>query len=110
VNQSFRNRSGNYWFDPSIFQQVPSTASVGNYGTFGRNALRGPHQFNVNVTVSKVVPVRETLKLEYRADFFNMLNNAQFSTPSTTITSTQFGQISGTASPRIIQMALRLQF
>lgn len=110
VNQSFRNRPGNYWFDPSIFQQVPSAASVGNYGTFGRNALRGPSQFNTDVTVSKVVPVRESLRLEYRADFFNLLNNAQFNTPSTTITSSLFGQISGTASPRIIQMALRLQF
>ena len=110
VNQSFRNRSGSYWFDPSIFQQVPSAASVGNYGTFGRNALRGPGQFNTNVTVSKVVPVGESLRLEYRADFFNLLNNAQFNTPSTTITSSLFGQISGTASPRIIQMALRVQF
>src|SRR5262249_33763021 len=53
MNQSFRNRSGNYWFDPSIFQQVPSAASVGNYGTFGRNALRGPSKFDTSVTVSK---------------------------------------------------------
>jgi hypothetical protein len=110
VNQSFRSRSGNYWFDPTIFQAVPSAASVGNYGTFGRNALRGPDQFNTNITISKVVAVRESLRLEYRADFFNLINNAQFNTPTTSITSSLFGTISGTAPPRIIQMALRLQF
>jgi hypothetical protein len=110
VNQPFRNRSSNYWFDPTIFQQVPSAASVGNYGTFGRNGLRGPDQFNTNVTVLKVVPIRENVKVEYRADFFNLMNHAQFNTPNTTITSSLFGTISGTASPRIIQMALRLHF
>jgi hypothetical protein len=54
--------------------------------------------------------VRESVKVQYIADFFNMLNHAQFNTPSTSITSSLFGQISGTASPRIIQMALRLEF
>jgi hypothetical protein len=111
VYQPFRNRAGNYWFDPTIFQQIPnSTPGVGNFGTFGRNALRGPSQFNTNFLVSKVVRVRESLNVEYRAEFFNMLNHAQFNTPSTSITSSLFGQISGTAPSRIIQMALRLQF
>jgi hypothetical protein len=110
VNQTFRGRSGNYWFDPSTFQAVPSAAAIGNYGTFGRNSLRAPAQTNVNVTISKVIPVREDFKLEYRADFFNLLNNTQFNAPSVSITSSAFGQISATAPARIIQMALRLQF
>jgi hypothetical protein len=110
VNQTLRGRSGNYWFDPSVFQAVSSAAGIGNYGTFGRNSLRAPSQTNVNVTISKVIPVREDFKLEYRADFFNLLNNTQFNAPSTSITNSAFGQISTTASPRIIQMALRLQF
>jgi hypothetical protein len=57
-----------------------------------------------------VIAVRESLRVEYIADFFNMLNHTQFSNPSTSITSSLFGQISGTVSPRIMQMALRLVF
>ena len=110
LRQSFRNRAGNYYFDPTIFQAVPSAAGIGNYGTFGRNGLRAPGQGNVNFTISKVVPVREDLKMEYCADFFNLLNHAEFSAPITSITSGTFGQITSTAPPRIIQMALRLQF
>ena len=110
MNQALRNRPGNYWFDPTIFQQVPTAAGIGNYGTFGRNALRGPDQFNTQVTIKKIIAVRESVRVQYIADFFNMLNHTQFSNPSTSITSPLFGQISGTASPRIIQMALRLEF
>lgn len=92
---------------------MPTAAGIGNYGMFGRNALRGPDYFNTNVTIKKVVAVRENLRVQYIADFFNMLNHAQFANPSTTITSSLFGQITSiptNASPRIIQMALRLDF
>jgi len=110
VNQTFRNRPADYWFDPTIFASVPSAASVGNYGSFPRNALRAPSWGNVNLTISKVVPVRESVRMEYRADFFNLLNHAEFLAPNTSITNSAFGQISTTQPPRIIQMALRLQF
>jgi len=45
-----------------------------------------------------------------RADAFNVFNNAQFSNPDTNIADPAFGQISNTADPRIIQLALHMKF
>jgi hypothetical protein len=48
--------------------------------------------------------------MQFRAEFFNLFNHAQFREPDTSITSGTFGQISQTYDPRIIQLALRLAF
>jgi hypothetical protein len=48
--------------------------------------------------------------MEIIGSFFNILNHAEFNTPTTSITSSTFGQISGTADPRIIQFTARLTF
>jgi len=108
--QTLAGKTANFYFDTTAFQSVPNVAGIGNYGMLGRNAFRAPSNTNVNVTITKVIPVREELKFEYRVDFFNLLNNAQFNPPQTSITSGTFGQISTTRDPRIIQMALRIQF
>jgi hypothetical protein len=50
------------------------------------------------------------VRSEIKAYFINLFNHAEFSTPNLTITSAQFGQISSTADPRIIQLSARLTF
>ena len=52
----------------------------------------------------------ERLKLEFRAEFFNIFNHAEFLNPDTDINSGTFGQILAPADPRIIQLALRFSF
>ena len=54
--------------------------------------------------------ISERITVEFRADFFNLLNNAQFETPVTNISDPNFGKIQDTASPRILQLAARLTF
>ena len=80
------------------------------YGTFGRNALRGPGAFNTNLSLSKIFRVREKVDVELRADAFNLFNNVEFGNPDTNIGDPNFGQISSTADPRIMQLALHLKF
>jgi hypothetical protein len=80
------------------------------YGTLGRNVLRGPGAFNVNLSLSKIFRPGDKADVELRADAFNLFNNAQFSNPDTNIGDPNFGQISNTADPRIIQLALHLKF
>ena len=53
---------------------------------------------------------KERWKLDARADFFNILNHANWNNPSTGLTSSTFGLVTGFSSPRIIQMALKLFF
>ncbi len=117
---TFNGKTGNFYFDPTAFSTAAFSAAgfdpVNNpaqrtYGTLGRNAFRGPDRFNTNMAIAKNTAFFEgRMNAELRADFFNMFNNTQFNNPSTTITSGVFGQISTTAPPRIIQVALRLSF
>jgi Carboxypeptidase regulatory-like domain/TonB-dependent Receptor Plug Domain len=111
-------RTGNFYFDPTAFSNAGLSAINGltnpaaaTYGTLGRNALRGPSLLNFNIALSKTMPIyRESVKLELRGEFFNVFNHTEFNNPSTSITSGSFGQISGTADPRIIQIAGRISF
>jgi hypothetical protein len=117
-------QSGNYWFNPNSFSNAREVAlnqeantvnpatlvNQFTYGTFGRNALRGPGAFNANLSLSRVFRLREATELELRADAFNLFNNVEFGNPDTNISDQSFGQISTTADPRIIQLALHLKF
>lgn len=99
-------QTGNFWFDPTLFS-IPTSG----YGSYPRNFLRGPHRTNLDLSLAKVTPlVGERLKMEFRAEFFNILNHTQFQLPEQSATSSQFGQISSTYDPRIGQLALRLTF
>jgi hypothetical protein len=48
--------------------------------------------------------------MQFRAEFFNLFNHANFSNPTTTLSSGSFGSITGAADPRIVQFALKLSF
>ena len=128
---------GNYYFNPNSFSnaqcgdlndpppctpgpgifpsdaQVVANPALATYGTAPRNFLRGPGRANFDLAVSKTTAlVGERMKLEFRAEFFNILNHAEFGNPDTNILDqgSTFGQITTTADPRIIQLALRLTF
>ena len=130
--QDFGNGIGNYWFDPNSLSQdrctgavdstcLPTSAqvvadpSLATYGTLPRNYFRGPSYVDVDMALSKTTSITERLKLEFRAEFFNLFNHANFENPGisgsgTNMTSSQLGQITSTYDPRIIQLALRLSF
>jgi hypothetical protein len=83
-----------------------------HFGTEGRNDLRSPHVNNLDFSALKSfpIPLRE-MSLQFRADFFNLLNLSPLGIPDSTVTDTNFGLISSTASAeREIQFALKLYF
>lgn len=118
--QTFNNRTGNYYFNPANFSTAglssTSTASVTNpalrtYGTLPRNAFRGPSRTNVDFAIAKTTPlIGERIAMEFRAEFFNLFNHAEFNDPDTNIRRSTFGQITSTAPPRIIQFAAKFTF
>jgi len=94
------------WFTTSAFgEPAPNT-----FGNAGRNILIGPGTFNIDFSAHKVFSLGERLKLQFRAEFFNFLNHAQFNNPDTTWSDSTFGQITSARDPRIIQGALKLTF
>jgi hypothetical protein len=109
--------NGTYWFNPDAFQCVGNTllspncaTSTGMFGDLGRNSVYGPGQIQWDMNVNRRFIMKERWKLEFRAEFFNILNHANWSNPSSSITSSTFGQVTGYGGPRIIQMALKLYF
>jgi outer membrane receptor protein involved in Fe transport len=120
--QTINGNSGNYYFNPNNFsnarlltldgiaQQDASQLPGYTYGTLGRNAFRGPGATNVDIAIVKKFKIREHANLELRGDAFNVFNHTQFGNPDTGISDLTFGQITTTASPRILQVALHLMF
>jgi len=116
--------TGNFYFNPNSFNLdpnanfgFPSSAAVranlslATYGTVPRNFFRGPGRTNLNLALIKETALAgERLKLTFRAEFFNIFNHTEFDNPDTGLLSGTFGQILSTADPRIIQLALKLNF
>ena len=154
-NQTFTNNnagttsSGNFYFNPGslsnaqcgdtndplpctpgpgIFpadSQVQADPALATYGTLPRNFFRGPGYVNFDLAFSKTTDITERVKFEFRAEFFNLFNHANFTNPGiinngngtfaggaggNNPTSSLFGQITSTYDPRIIQLAGRLSF
>jgi len=104
-----------YYLNPAAFLCAGNLTTAcnvftGQFGNVGRNAIYGPNQINFDMALSRRFTVGERWKLDLRADFFNIMNHANWSSPGTNITSSTFGEITGFGSPRQIQMALKLYF
>jgi len=92
---------------------------LGELGTTSRAPISGPGFFNTDFSVIKRFAFRENMGLDFRAEFFNLFNHAQFDTPSFFGGGTgadlnapgQFGRITSTVNnPRVIQFGLKFTF
>jgi hypothetical protein len=104
------------WFNPCAFAPQP----LGTVGNVARNSLYGPHFRHVDLSLFKDFPIAEALKVQFRAEAFNISNTPNFyidnnvnSGPDTRLGNPNFGQIIATDpnySPRQFQFALKLVF
>jgi hypothetical protein len=112
-------------FDTSYYNKTPPTGRV---GTAGRDQYYGPGLANYDFSAAKHFALgTERMRLQLRADFFNIFNHTNFSNPVTNASNANFGKITSTVGsavatavgtsaglvgggPRIIQFAMRLQF
>jgi hypothetical protein len=96
------------WFNPCAYTDPPG----GQLGTTSRTPFYGPDFVNTDLSLVKEFRLpREGTNLEFRAEFFNLWNHAQFFTPGQDATASDFGQISRTVNnPRLIQFALKFSF
>jgi len=147
-NQTINGNPGYYYFNPNSLSnaqcdptavpvcvpgptilpagsQVQADPTLATYGTLPRNFFRGPGYINVDMSFSKTTTITERVKVEFRAEFFNIFNHPNFTNPGiinnasgaltsgaggNNINSGQFGQITSTYDPRIIQLAARFTF
>ena len=101
---------------PSVRLPAPGT-----FGNLQRDFLSGPGTVNTNFSVIKETPIKEGFRVQFRAEFFNLLNHANFALPNANVfvqtangggaPNPTFGKITGTTtSSRQIQFALKLLF
>ena len=94
------------WFSTATF----AMPALGQFGNEGRNVVIGPGINDWDVSFSKRTDFNERVKLQFRAEFFNLFNHPQWSGVGTTLASATFGQITSARDPRIGQLGLRLLF
>lgn len=100
------------YFNPSAFI-LPAS---GTYGNVGRDTPIGPGLATLDLSLSKNTPLTEKIRLQFRAEFFNILNRANFNTPNAVVyasansgLSPTAGVISNTATTsRQIQFGMKL--
>jgi len=99
--------AGNLFFDPSVFQPQ----ALGTIGSSPRSVCCGPGINNFDVAILKNTKLSETKHLEFRGEFFNIANHAQFMTPDGNISDgADFGRVMLARDPRLVQFALKLYF
>jgi hypothetical protein len=99
---------GTYYYEPSAFKAV---TDPGRFGTTGRNTVRGPGLWNTDLSIIRGFPIRERVKLDFRAEFLNFPNTSHFNNPaSTNVTSADFMRILGSYGERNVQLGIRLGF
>jgi outer membrane receptor protein involved in Fe transport len=104
--------SVNAWLNANAFQRlIPDPNSpVQQFGTAGRNIAQGPGYANWDFSMLKNVSLTESKQLQFRAEFFNILNHTNFRLPDSDISSPTFNQIQAAQDPRLIQFALKFLY
>ena len=96
------------WFNTDAFAAFsPSPQAFGNAGI---GIMRGPGMANFDFTLAKNFRVGDRRSFQFRTEFFNAFNHANFGPPNIMRDSTGFGQILTAANARIIQFGLKFYF
>jgi hypothetical protein len=99
-------RSTAEYFNVAAFQITPQF----QIGTCSRNPVRGPTYRDADVALVKRTAIRETLSMDFRAEIFNLTNTPPLGAPNVTDGSAAFGTITSAGDPRVVQLALKLNF
>jgi hypothetical protein len=97
----------NHYFAGYTFTTPPASAPFGN---LSRNAFRAPGLEQWDLAVDKRFRITETAGVQFRSEFFNILNHTNFGVPGNITTSSAFGTIRSTYSARQVQFGLKVLF
>ena len=103
-------RTVEQWLPRSAFRRLDPLSEAGEFGNAGRNVARGPGVGNLDLSVFRNFAVREQVRLQLRAEFFNATNHPNFDLPVNDLASPSFGRILEAGPARLIQFGLKLIF
>jgi hypothetical protein len=113
-------RTGQPYFNPNYFVEEP----LGQVGNSMRRFFSGPGILNSDLALLKDTKLAESRSIQFRAEAFNIFNHTQFNNPSGNFNNTGtgqtgfnglgfyggFGYVTSAQNPRIMQVALKVQF
>jgi hypothetical protein len=94
----------------ATYASNPYCVPLGTFGDAARDIFHGPGTIQWDMSASRIFQFSERFKLQYKAEFFNIMNHANWNSPSAGLTSSTFGQVTTFGSPRLIQMSLKFFF
>src|SRR6185436_2838324 len=107
VELSGANRSTNRYFNTNAFS-LPATGAFGN---LGRNTVIGPGFTGLDVVIAKNIAITESVKLQLRAEGFNVFNHPNYNIVGRIINDpTTFGKVLSQLDPRQLQFGIKLLF
>lgn len=110
VGDPYENVPAGFAFNPAAFVAPPA----GQFGAVGRNTLRADNFFNTDFAILRnfrLPPLGDAGAFEFRAEFFNLFNAANFTLPVSSLSNAAFGRyVSNSTSPRVIQFVAKVKF
>ena len=107
VSTDYYKKTLTNWFNAAAFAQ-PDTGTLGN---LKRNAVVGPAFWNIDLALSRLIPLGASRRMELRLESFNLLNHFNWGNPLTNFNAGTFGRITTQAgAPRIMQFGIKYDF
>lgn len=103
---SVPNPSPAEWFNTDAF----ATPALYTFGSAGMGIIEGPGIFQLNTSLSKNFHIGEDKYFQFRWESYNLPNYVNYNNPNTSVTSGNFGKITGAHSSRYMQLALKFFF
>jgi len=101
------SKGGSPWFSQSSFLQPTGV----RFGSSGRNVISGPNFFNADASIFKIFNFTERMKMEIRGEAFSFTNTPQFSNPTTDVSNSNYGYITGVSGgARGMQLGAKVSF
>jgi hypothetical protein len=111
------------WFNTAAFcspatagSSTPASGSTcanpngTSFGDAGRNIIEGPGQITFNMSLNKIITIKESRALEFRIQAANVFNTAHFAGINTVVNSLTFGEVTSVGSMRRVTMLARFRF
>ena len=102
----YGDKSAGNFLNPAAF----ALPALGTLSNMGASSVRGPGSWQFDLALTRAFRLRETQRLEFRGEAFNLTNSFRMNDPTTVLNSTVFGQVTSAKDPRIMQFVLKYVF
>jgi hypothetical protein len=101
---------GRQYINPAAFIDPSKVTTIPSYGDAGRNSLRGPGLFDLDVSLKRTFPIHDQIAIDFVADSFDVTNTPQFANPAVNASAGGFGVITSSNANRTLRLSGRISF